>query len=427
MKPRVTAVKILYQVLEKGQSLNAAILANLAKNSPESNLVKELCYGSLRWYFQLDKVIALLLPKALKAKDRDIHLLLLIGLYQILYLRVAEHAAVSETVEAARLLKKSWATKLINGLLRNFIRNKDELLKQVDKDEQAKFSHPAWLISAIREAWPEQWRTILASNNLRPPLCLRINLQQTSREKWLAEAGIEGRLSTISPAAIIIPPQDIKLLPGFSNGEFSVQDAGAQLAASLLELAPQQRILDACAAPGGKTTHIAELEPSLKEIIAIDNKAERLEQAQENWQRLNLPQKITWLVNDAAAVQEWWDGEAFDRILIDAPCSATGVIRRHPDIKILRRSSDVPALVEQQHALLNNLWQVLRPGGLLVYVTCSVLPAENSEVISKFLREHPEAKEKPLAVDWGIAQSPGRQLLPSDETDGFYYVCLEKV
>lgn len=426
MKPRVTAVKILYQVLEKGVSLNSAILANLPKNSSESSLVKELCYGSLRWYFRLDTLLGLLMKTPLKPKDRDISILLLIGLYQILYLRVAEHAAVSETVEAAKLLKKNWASKLINGVLRTCIRNKDELVQRLDSFEQAKYAHPDWLISAIRHAWSGQWQTILEANNQHPPLCLRINRLQINREQWLSNSEIKGTVLAHPETALIIPPQDVMQLPGFKEGQFSVQDAAAQLAAEVLMLAPGQRVLDACAAPGGKTAHIAETEVDLKEIIAIDNSQDRLEQAKSNWQRLKLNTRISWLINDATKPDQWWDGQMFDRILVDAPCSATGVIRRHPDIKILRRKSDIKTLVQQQEQLLNTLWQLLHPGAVLVYATCSILPEENSQQIENFLSQHPDAREIKIEAKWGSAQAAGRQILPTAEMDGFYYARLEK-
>lgn len=431
MNPRVVAVKILYQVLEKHLSLNSAIVANLPKNSLESSLIKEFCYGCLRWYFQLQHLLDLLIPKPLKPKDRDIAIIILLGLYQLLYMRVAEHAAVTETVEVARLIKKPWATKLINGVLRNFIRNKADLLQQLHQSVEAKYAHPQWLIQSIRQAWPEQWQEVLQQNNQHPPFCLRINRLALSREQWMNQASDLGVASiealSYSNSAVLLPAQDVHQLPGFREGQVSVQDAAAQLAATLLELAPQLRVLDACAAPGGKTTHIAETEANLLEIIALDSKADRLEQAKSNWQRLKLTTPISWIAEDANNVQRWWDNQPFDRVLIDAPCSGTGVIRRHPDIKVLRKKNDIAALAKQQYLLLENLWQVLRPGGILVYATCSILPEENTKLVEKFLANFSNATEIKIEENWGIAQTAGRQILPSHEMDGFYYAKIQKI
>ncbi len=374
MNPRSIAALILSQVIYDKRSLSFALASVLEKypSHRQTNLIKELCYGVLRWYFRLDALLKQLLPKPLKAKDHDIQMLLLIGLYQILYLRISDHAAVSETVEAARELKKVWATKLINGVLRNFLRQRETLINKIESISTAHYAHPQWFINATQESWPNDWQNILLANNEHPPLCLRVNalkINRTDYLKKLADANIEATPSHYTSQGIILKtPMPVENIPGFLQGEVSVQDNAAQLAADLLELAPEQRILDACAAPGGKTAHILEIQPALKELIAIDQDPQRLQKIKENLDRLNL--SATLIADDASQPNRWWDNHLFDRILLDAPCSATGVIRRHPDIKILRQMSDISALAQQQLDLLTALWPLLKPKGILLYLFC---------------------------------------------------------
>ncbi len=432
MNPRATAARILTQVIHEQRSLTQ-LLAELSSRQPEISLVKALCYGVLRWYFKLDFLLQPFLAKPIKAKDADINVLLLIGLYQILYLKTPAHVAVMQTVAAARDLKKPWATRLINGVLRAFLRaQKDKPDNSAEPSLVAEFSHPQWFIAAVQTAWPQDWQSILIANNQHPPLCLRVNLLQISVEQYLdnlAERQITALAVPQIPAALILEtPQDVTQLPGYHAGQFSVQDAAAQLAAQWLDLAPGQRVLDACAAPGGKTLHLLEKQPDLAEIVALDIQASRLKKAQENWQRLRLPNVIRWITADAMKTDAWWDRKPFERILLDAPCSATGVIRRHPDIKVLRKLEDITKLAAQQTLLLEALWPLLSMNGLLLYTTCSILPEENEQVILQFLLRHPEARERKLPDISATQTQVGRQILTGfNHMDGFYYAALERV
>lgn len=428
--PRAIAAHILLQVIKNRRSLTFA-LSTLDLKNTQTNLIKELCFGVCRWYFRLILLADALLEKPLKAKDQEIYLLILLGLYQILYLRIPEHVVVLETVEAARDLKKSWATRLINGTLRTFLRQREARLLAVDDTLVGRYAHHKWMIDCILADWPNQAEAILFSNNQYPPLCLRINRLKTTRQaylKKLTDLNIEASIVTNIPSAIILhKPGYITQLPGFYEGQFSVQDNAAQLAASLLLLAPGQRVLDACAAPGGKTTHILETESALSELIAIDKDKDRVAVIRENVQRLCATSIVKFIVADATQTDHWWDGKYFDRILLDAPCSGTGVIRRHPDIKLLRQPEDIAQLAQQQQALLKALWLVLKPGGILLYATCSIFPAENVEVIRKFLGTHPDAQEEKIQMSWGISMQFGRQIITGQENcDGFYYARLVK-
>jgi 16S rRNA (cytosine967-C5)-methyltransferase len=429
MDVRTAAALALDEVLRQGRSLTTVLPAWQGKVNPKDRpLLQELCYGVLRWYSRLDALAAQLLQKPFKTKDTDVHALILLGLYQMLYLRVPDHAAVSATVAATAALKKPWARGLVNAVLRNFQRQREELLAALEDDPVSHFAHPRWLIEKLRAAYPEQWQAILEANNQHPPMVLRINPSKTKRDDYrqrLAELGIESEPTPYSEDGLILArPVDAESLPGFAAGEVSVQDSAAQLAAELLNAQPFDRILDACAAPGGKTAHVLERQPTV-EMAALDHDASRLQRLHENLHRLQL--NATVITGDAANPDEWWDGRPFDRIMLDAPCSATGVIRRHPDIKLLRREEDIAQLAELQGRILRALWPLLKPGGLMLYVTCSVLPQENVRQLQRFCREQGDAHEEPLAAAWGIAQAIGRQILPGQAgMDGFYYACLRK-
>lgn len=427
MDVRAVAATTLAQVYA-GRSLNGALPEGLSR-VPERDraLLQELCYGSLRLQPQLDAVLAQLLNKPMRDKDRDVHCLLLLGLYQLQAMRVPPHAAVAATVEAVRALKKNWAKGLTNAVLRRFQRERETLLDTLD--DAAINAHPAWLHQAICAQWPTQSAAVFACNNQRPPMTLRVNRQRLSRATYLQKleaAGIEARAGELSPDAIYLAaPTDVQALPGFAAGEVSVQDEAAQLAAHLLAPKPGERILDACAAPGGKSCHLLELEPGIAELVACDVDADRLERVEENLERLELQARV---VCADASTSDTALGEAqFDRILIDAPCSASGVIRRHPDVKLLRRAADINALAKQQTAIANQLWQRLRPGGYMLYATCSILEAENSAVVAQLLATQNDAKLAMPAVEWGEAVAAGRQLLPSDSgPDGLFYALLRK-
>jgi len=422
--PRATAALILEKVIYGGTSLSQLLVDGDDNIDP---LVKDLCFGSLRWHERLTAILDQLLSKALKAKDKDIECLLRVGLYQVLYQNTPEYAAVNETVAAVKGLKKPWAVKFVNGVLRTFLRRKESLLHKAESIESARYAFPDWLIESVRQAWPDQWQSILAACNERAPMTLRVNLSQLSRDEYLkqlAELEIQARPHNLVESALILDkPISVYELPGFNEGHVSVQDAAAQLSASLLDCQPGMRVLDACAAPGGKTGHLLERTSGLQ-MVAIDNSELRLLRIGENLERLGLEADI--VLGDAGESGDW-SAEGFDRILLDAPCSATGVIRRHPDIKVLRREDDIKQLHEQQMRLLENLWEMLRPGGRLLYATCSIMPAENVAVVTEFLERHTEAMHRPIEAEWGLAQSYGRQVLPGkDAMDGFYYAIIEK-
>lgn len=430
MSARTAAVTVLTQVLNQGSSLSSAMPPVLTKLHPstERALAQEMCYGMLRWYPRLAAVLDCLLDKPLKARDADVRCLLLLGLYQLIYTRIPDHAAVTETVAAAKALSKPWASGLVNAILRGFLRDRDRLLSEADRDETAATAHPAWLLEEIKTAWPDDWRAIIAANNQRPPMTLRVNARQTRRDDYLAKLAQAGMTASSAPhtthGVILDQPVDVERLPGFGTGEVSVQDAAAQLAAMLLDVRPGQRVLDACAAPGGKTAHLLELQPDI-DLTALDSDAGRLRRVEENLRRLRLPARV--IQGDAALPDAWWDGAPFDRILLDAPCSATGVIRRHPDIKFLRRPEDIDALAQTQTRLLEALWPLLKPGGMLLYATCSILPQENERRITRFLAAHADAAEQVIGAEWGRPVSAGRQILPGeDNMDGFFYARIQK-
>lgn len=428
---RQAAVRALLAVVTDGQSLAAALPALLQRvaDARERPLAQELAYGTLRWYPRLSALVGQLLQRPLKDRDRDIHALLLVGVYQLAYLAVPAHAAVHETVETARALGKPWAAKLVNGVLRNFQRRQPQLTAALEQDPVTRLAHPRWLLERFRHDWPADWEALAAANNARPPLCLRVNARRLDRQAYLAalaEAGIEAVPAPHGSAGVeLVEPMAVERLPGYAEGWFSVQDGAAQQAAPLLDLQPGMRVLDACAAPGGKTAHILECEPNLAGLTAIDMDPARLQRVAENLQRLGLEAQL--VAGDASVPPGWWDGDPYQRILLDAPCSATGVIRRHPDIKVLRRSDDIPRLVDQQRRLLEALWSLLAPGGMLLYATCSVVADENADQVERFLATHPDAREWPIDAPWGRACQCGRQVLPGqDGMDGFYYARLVK-
>lgn len=423
------AARIICQVAE-GSSLSDALASKLAEvPAKERALIQELCYGVLRWWLRLHWISNNLLQRPLKARDGDLLALILIGIYQLLYMRVPPHAAVTETVEATRGLNKHWASGLVNGVLRNLIRNQDDLLATIAEDETADLSCPDWLLGSIRKAWPQQWRTILEALNQRPPMSLRVNLQRCSRDSYLdrlqTQAITASPIPGVASGVVLEKPQDVFTLPGFADGLVSVQDGGAQLAAGLLDLQSGQAVLDLCAAPGGKTCHILEAAPGDISLAAVDIASDRLQRVRENLERLGLSAAL--YSGDAADPNGDWAEASYDRILLDVPCSATGVIRRHPDIKLLRRPEDIAVLVELQGRILQSAWSLLRPGGVLVYVTCSLLPRENEKQVASFLGNNQDAMELPIDALWGHARSLGRQTLPGEDSmDGFFYARLEK-
>jgi len=431
MNPRLAAARALAAVLSGKASLNSSLPAQLDKvDERDRGLTQDLAFGTARWQPRLDLLATQLLQKPFKAADADVQALLLVGLYQLFYTRIPAHAAIGETVGCADKLKKPWAKGLLNAVLRRAQREGEELLAGMERDPVVRTAHPRWLQKALKAFWPEQWEAICAANNAHPPMILRVNRRHHSRDAYLAllaEAGIAASACQYSRDGIVLAEAcDVRGLPGFAEGWVSVQDEAAQLSADLLELAPGQRVLDACCAPGGKTCHLLEAEAGLAQMVAIDLEAKRLTRVRENLDRLQLDAEL--IACDARDTASWWDGKPFQRILLDAPCSATGVIRRHPDIKLTRQADDIPALATLQGELLDALWPTLEVGGMLLYATCSSLPTENTEVVGAFLARTPGARELDLATEAGLRQPHGRQLLAQEGGhDGFYYAKLIKI
>ena len=431
MNPRLAAAKALTAVLNGKASLNSSLPLQLDKvEARDRGLTQDLAFGTARWQPRLSALAYKLLQKPFKAADADVEALLLVGLYQLLYTRIPAHAAIGETVGCADKLKKPWAKALLNAVLRNAQRESEALLTELEHDPVVRTAHPRWLQKSLKAFWPQQWEAICAANNAHPPMILRVNRRHKTRDAYLqllVESGIEAQPCVFSQDGIVLAePCDVRNLPGFAEGWISVQDEAAQLAADLLDLAPGQRVLDACCAPGGKTCHILEVEPELAGVVAVDLEAKRLVRVRENLERLGLSAEL--IAADGRDTATWWDGKPFQRILLDAPCSATGVIRRHPDIKLTRQPDDIAALATLQGELLDAMWPTLEVGGILLYATCSTLPTENTEVIEAFLARTPGARELDIAGQFGIKQPHGRQLLAQEGGhDGFYYAKLIKI
>jgi len=380
--------------------------------------------ASLRWHHRLEWQLGQLLDRPLPGHEAELAALLRIGLTQLEHMRTPEHAAVAATVSATEGIGRARARGLVNAVLRRYLRERHELAARAADVPVARFSHPAWLIDTLRADWPDRWESILDANNVLPPLWLRVNRRRTDVAAYLRLLAAAEMAATASPdypdAVLLETPCAVERLPGFFDGLVSVQDAAAQRAAELLDLRPGARVLDACAAPGGKTAHMLERCAELGIVVAIDSDADRLAYVAETLSRLGL--QATLIEGDAARPLTWFDGAPFDRILVDAPCSATGVIRRHPDIKVLRRSADIAELAAGQAAMLDALWPLLKPGGRLVYATCSVVRAENLDVAAPFAARTPDAALPPFGTSRHL------QLLPGEaNTDGFYYACLDKL
>ncbi len=430
MNTRVAAARIISKILRKQGSLSSHLPEFQSKVPAQDRaLLQDLCFGTLRWQPRINTCLMLLLDKPLRAKDSDITALMLLGIYQLEYTRIPDHAAIGESVDAARALKKPWATKLINGVLRRFQREKETLFNQVKNNPEFNTAHPKWLLGAFAKAWPSEVDNIVAANNAHPPFSLRLDINRVNRDdyiKLLATKNIAATATPFSQCGVSLEqPCDPTTLPHFSEGLLSVQDEAAQLAATLLELQPGLKVLDACSAPGGKTGHILQTEPKLAQVSALDNDERRLKRVSENLQRLDVSAQL--ITGDGTTPDLWWDGQLYDRILLDAPCSASGIIRRHSDIKVLRTYEDIMKLANLQGALLDALWRTLAPGGFLLYATCSVMPQENIDVIAAFLERTANAQHKEIIATWGLPQTFGRQLLPQiGGHDGFYYAKLCK-
>lgn len=498
LSARTAAAQLLTGLL-KGQGNLSSLLEPLQARVAvdQQALLQELVFGSARHFHTLEFLATQLLAKPLRNKDRDVYALILLGIYQLRYLRVPAHAAINLTVESADELGKNWATGLVNGVLRNYQRqfrqsenvdtdsrqlsdpgdqNESTLVAEVVEDfsgatkevtEQARFSHPQWIIDRLRNTWKDDWQDVLFAANARPPLSLRVNTATSSRSDYLQQLSsnnIAARPHPLVATALVLDkPQSVHQLPGFVNGDVSVQDASAQLAVELLRLACRNSggvddvpvasqsvalsdaagtppepvfgklgILDACAAPGGKTGHLLEVFPDAH-VTAVDVSAKRMERVRENLDRLQASDRVKLVTADASSPSHWWNGEQFDIVLVDAPCSGSGVIRRQPDIKLLRKGDDVADLATLQHKMMDSLWPLVKPGGKLLYVTCSIFREENDGQMRQFLSRHKDTQELALQpyLLTGLPQHPvdaGWQVLTGTlAMDGFYYCLLEKV
>lgn len=418
------AAQAIEKVVEQGQSLSNILPPLQQKVSDKDKaLLQELCFGVLRTLSQQEWLINKLMSRPMTGKQRTIHYLIMVGFYQLLHTRIPPHAALAETVEGAVAIKRPQLKGLINGVLRQFQRQQEELVAEFNQSEQ-RFLHPEWLLKRLKKAYPQQWESIVDANNQRPPMWLRVNRIHHTRDEWLAlleHAEMSGFTHDAYPDAVrLASPAPVQALPGFDQGWVTVQDASAQ--GCITWLAPQngERILDLCAAPGGKTTHILEAAPQAK-VLAVDVDEQRLSRVYDNLKRLGLKAEVKQ--GDGRTPSQWCGDEQFDRILLDAPCSATGVIRRHPDIKWLRRDRDINELAQLQSEILDAVWSHLKSGGTLVYATCSVLPEENAQQIAAFLKRTPDAALHMTGTD----DVPGIQNLPgAEEGDGFFYAKLIK-
>lgn len=428
LNTRAAAAKICCEIIDQGRSLDSALADYVEHQQPspqDKGFTQELVYGVCRWYGELDLVANKYLRSPIRKKDRIVHFLLLVGFYQLRYLNTADHAVLAETVQGCKQLNKVWAKQLVNGCLRNHLRSPAEVADAVSA------SHPEWLQQELAAAWPNHALAVIHANNQRPPMCLRTNQMIQSRDAYLELLDANNIAAVADPhsvhGVILLKPQAVGDLPGFSDGRCSVQDTAAQLAATILDIQTNQTVLDACAAPGGKTAHMLECMNNIGTMHALDISEKRCEQLKSTLERLNLNADVH--TADASLTPNWpVPADGYDRILIDAPCSGLGVIRRHPDIKHHRRPSDIEQLNQIQARLLNNLWPHLAQGGLLLYMTCSVLPSENERQINDFIAQTDNAQIQPIEHSTGLKLEHGVQTLPGVHSmDGFYYSLIKKV
>ena len=427
---RVRAIKVLLAITRDHEQLDDALQRfSHGLVNQDAALLQAMSYGVMRWYYELLYWLELQADRPAKKMKPAVRLLVMLGLLQLKYMRIPAHAAIHATVECAGHLKVVRAKGLINAVLRGFQRRDSDSLQALlaQANAEAQYAHPSWLLERIQHDWPDEWPQVIKQNNLQAPMMLRINPRHTDVTRYIAELraqGIESTHHDIAVDALVLSkPIDISLLPGFDRGLVSVQDAAAQLAAPLLGVTADHRVLDACAAPGGKTAHLLQLaEPAY--IAALDRSEPRAQRLHDMMQRIDGNADV--LIGDASRPEEWWDGQLYDRILLDAPCSASGVIRRHPDIKYLRNESALSKIVKRQAEILDALWQLLKPGGMLLYVTCSIFKIENEEQVRAFLDRHDDATLLAIEAAWGRGPV-GKQLLPGDyDMDGFYFAPVVK-
>jgi len=402
-------------------SFREEILSESLFSNAEADLAfaKSLVFGSIRFYHHLNDIITPRIKKPLDKENLDLHCLLVLGAYQIIYTDISRHAAINETVEVAKIIGKPWAKGFINAILRGIDRDQKVIL------ESTHYSHPSWFLKKLKKDYPDNYQNILIENNKKAPMSIRIHpsIDRKKFQKKLEEKNILSTISDIAPQALILSEAvNVYKLPDFEKGSCYVQDISAQLSAQLISPQKGDYILDACCAPGGKTTHIAEL-CSEANVIALDNDEDRITKVHENINRLNV-ENVKVILGDASK-SDWWDKKLFDKILIDAPCSSTGVIRRHPDIKLLRKGKDINQITKIQARILDNLWALLKPGGIMVYATCSILKDENENQIINFLKRFNNAKNQEIQISWGEG-TIGKQQLPEHNYDGFYYAKISK-
>jgi 16S rRNA (cytosine967-C5)-methyltransferase len=426
---RALAAQALAEVALRGASLRDVMDRHARKlaDPRDRALLMALLSEGARWWLRFDPALDSLLEKPLRQKEPLLHALLVLGLVQLEILGLQDYAAVAATVEATRTLKKPRMAGLVNAVLRRWQRERVERLAQLDAHPRTRHAHPAWLAAAIARDWPEQAEAVMAADNREPPLMLRVNRTRSDRAGLQAQLQAAGQAAELHPwlaDALVLPHStDVTRLPGFENGAFAVQDGAAQIAADLADLRDGLRVLDACAAPGGKACHLRER--AAIDLTALEYDPQRADRIRQNLQRLRLDARL--LIGDAGTPKAWWNGQPYDRILIDAPCSATGVLRRRPDVRLHRRECDVAALVAQQRRILAALWPLLAPGGRLVYITCSLLRAENEAVVGGWLETQPDARLVAFTLPVGQAAAIGWQILPGDgDLDGMYYAVLEK-
>jgi len=426
---RAEAARALADIALRGTSLREAMERHAPRlaDPRDRALLMALLSDGARWWPRFDAALDQLLDQPLRKKEPAVHALLVLGLVQLEILELQDYAAVAATVEAVRALKRPRLAGLVNAVLRRWQRERVQRLAVLDADPRTRHAHPAWLADAITRDWPAQAEAVMAADNREPPLMLRANRRRTNREALLDQLRADGQMADAHPwlaDAIVLPHStDVTRLPGFAEGLFAVQDGAAQVAADLADVHAGQRVLDACAAPGGKACHL--LERADVALTALEFEPKRAERIGQNLRRLHLHADV--VVGDAGDPSAWWDGRPFDRIQIDAPCSATGVLRRRPDVRLHRRAGDIPALAAQQRRILDALWPLLAPGGRLLYITCSLLRAENEGVLAPFLDARADARAVPFTLPVGQAAGPGWQILPGDgDLDGMYYAAIEK-
>lgn len=428
--PRLASALAIERVVYRGQQLNRVLEEALAdQQTADRRLIAELVNGVTRWFWLLDSYAGSLVARPLKRKDRDVHCLLLTGIYQLEFTRVPTHACVNETVEAVKLLGKSWTGSFLNAVMREFLNNREDHRDGSELDDATRFSHPAWMVDMLKQQWPDHWSKILQANNSKPEMILRVNTSKCSVAEYLetlASHGIAAVADDVSPYGIRLEQRvSVEQLPGFSEALVSVQNSSSQLVAPLMDLEPGHRVLDACSAPGGKLLHMLDTHPQLDSVTAIDIDADRCTGIRQNLDRAGHCASV--IHADAARPGDWWNGELFDRILIDAPCSATGIISKHPDIKHHRRPADVEQSIQTQQSLLDALMPLLDPRGKMLYTTCSVLHGENEGQIAFTLKRNPEFAPQVLPDFIGRPTGHGRQRLQGVESgDGFFYAALRR-